>query len=48
LVPFPLETISATDVVDIVVIVVYVAVGFPNINLKKLIYGSSVVGLDQH
>ncbi len=40
MVPFPLQTISAADVVDVdvvvvvVVIVVDVAVGFP-INLKK-------------
>ncbi len=36
MVPFPLQTISAADVVDtvVVVIVVDVAAGFP-INLKK-------------
>jgi hypothetical protein len=45
-VPFPLETISAADGV-VVVIVVDVAVGFPN-NLKKLNDGSIVVGLDLH
>jgi hypothetical protein len=35
-VPFPLETICAADVVDVVVVVIVVdvAVGFPN-NLKK-------------
>jgi hypothetical protein len=36
MVPFPLQTISAADVVDVVVVVIVVdvAVGFP-INLKK-------------
>ncbi len=40
MVPFPLETIIAADVVDIVVVA---AAGFPNINLKKWTDGSGVV-----
>ncbi len=46
MVPFPLETIIAADAADVIVVVI-VAVGFPN-NLKKLTNGGSVVGLDPH
>ncbi len=52
MVPFPLQTIIAADVDDVVVvvIVIFVAVGFPN-NLKKLKDGAVLwvwIRMDPH